>query len=76
MVDLHTGSGARVSRVHVFGDAGQDGGGADDIALGTAAVPPIDLVACGVEATRADAGVDGSCGEEFGVCGCHDVLRR
>lgn len=75
VVDLHAGPGARVSRVHVFGDAAPDGGGADDVALGTAAVPSVDLVAGGVEAAGADAGVDnGSC-EEFGVCGCHDVLR-
>jgi hypothetical protein len=32
------------------------------------------LVAGGIEAARANAGVDGSCCEEFGVCGCHDVL--
>ena len=75
VVDLHAGSRTRVSRVHVFGDTAPDGGSADDLALGTAAVPGVDLVAGGVEAAGADAGVDnGSC-EEFGVCGCHDVLR-
>lgn len=76
MVDLHTRSGARVSRVHILGDAGPDGGGADNVALGTAAVPPVDLVAGGVEAARANAGVDGSSCEKFGVCGCHDVLMK
>lgn len=75
VVDLHAGPGARVSRVHVFGDAAPDGGGADDLAQGTATVPGVDLVAGGVEAAGADARVDDGCCKEFGVCGCHDVLR-
>lgn len=45
VIDLHSRSRARVSGVHVFGDAAPDGRSADDIALGTAAVPRVDLVA-------------------------------
>lgn len=75
VVDLHPGTRARIPRVHCFGDAAPDLRGADDVALGAAAVPAVDLVGGGVEAAGGDARVDCCGGEEFGVGGGHDVLH-
>lgn len=55
MVDLHSGPRARVSGVHGFGDAAPDGGSANDVAEGAAAVPRVDLVARGIEAASTNA---------------------
>lgn len=74
VVDLHARARAGIPWVHCFGDAGPDLWGADDVALCAAAVPGVDLVGGGVEAAGGDTRVDCCGGEEFGVCGCHDVL--
>lgn len=74
VVDLHAGPWPGIPRVHCFGDTAPDLWGADDVALGAAAVPGVDLVGGGVETAGGDAGVDCRGGEKFGVCGGHDVL--
>ena len=74
MVDHHPRARTRVAGVHSFRDGAPVGLCRVDVAVCAGAVPRVDLVCGGQEASRWYTAVEGGGCEEFGVGGGHDVL--
>ena len=75
MVDLHLGAGTGVAGVHVLDYGGPGLRSSDGVTLGASAVPGVNSVGGGGEATGGDTGVGDGGLEDVGVGSGHDVLK-